>query len=107
MKDQVKHLSEKGVTAIHMQDTFDSMSENIKSNLMNGTYSVIFTSPELLLGDKSWIDVFQSPTLSETLVALVIDEAHCIIKWYSFIMVIYVFNLGRSFKGPPRLSTWA
>ena len=65
---------------------------------MNGTYSVIFTSPELLLDDKSWINVFRSPTLSETLVALVIDEAHCIIKWYSFIMVIYVFNLGRSFK---------
>ena len=81
MEDQVKRLGEKDISAVHIQDRFDGCDEKVKSRVGKGAYSVIFVSPELILGDKSWVDMFRSSALSERLIGIVIDEAHCIKKW--------------------------
>ena len=47
-------------------------------------YQIIFTSPERLLADKEWRDVFQCELLHECVVGLIIDEAHCVHKWYVY-----------------------
>ena len=49
---------------------------------MNGQVRIIFTTPELLLTDAEWSDVFQSPSVVHCLVAVVVDEAHCVKKWW-------------------------
>jgi len=62
MKDQARSLVQKGVQSIYVQEKFDHEDETIRTKLSAGDYSVIFISPELLLGDKSWIDIFRSKT---------------------------------------------
>jgi len=81
MKDQVKKFSDRKIGAVQIHDKFDSCEDAVKSRISTNC-SLIFTSPELILGDKSWLDVFCSPVFSERLVVLVVDEAHCIKKWY-------------------------
>ena len=46
-----------------------------------GSVSLIFMSPESLLGCCKWREIFRSPVYKRNLVGLVIDEAHCIDKW--------------------------
>lgn len=40
-------------------------------------------SPEGLLSNNCWRDVLLSREYQENLVAVVIDEAHCVKKWYA------------------------
>ena len=100
MKDQVKSLERKGLRAISVLGNED---EETKEQIVYGEYNVIFTAPELLLSNKKWINVFQSPTLSERLIAVVIDEAHCVKKWLAFtnMYLLYLCKLyyrGSSFR---------
>ena len=78
IKDQVKGLNTKGVKAVHVNERFDNYGEDVKARVMNGVYSIIFISPELLLTDKSWVELFTSEDFKERFVGLVVDEAHCI-----------------------------
>ena len=43
---------------------------------------MIFMSPEATLTDMRWRDMLSSPIFQERLVALIVDEAHCVKKWY-------------------------
>ena len=78
MKDQVMSLGRKGLKAISVLGNED---EETKELTVSGEYRFIFTTPEVLLTNKKWVDVFQSPSLSERLVGVIIDEAHCVKKW--------------------------
>jgi len=40
-------------------------------------------SPEAMVTDVKWGDILQSPVFQDNLVALVIDEAHCVKKWWA------------------------
>jgi len=81
MEDQVKKLSDSTINAVHTKDKFDTCDDAVKAKVSKDC-SLIFTSPELILNDKSWLDVFCSATFTERLVGLVVDEAHSIKKWY-------------------------
>ena len=78
MHDQVLSLRSKGVAAVIAGN---DNGDTVKADIVNGRFQVVYTTPELLLSDRSWTDVFRSPSLCERLVALVIDEAHCVKKW--------------------------
>ena len=92
MKDQVKKLSDRKIGAVQIHDKFDSCEDDVKSRI-NTDCSLIFTSPELILGDKSWLDVFRSPVFSKRLVGLVVDEAHCIKKWYGTLLFLSCMHI--------------
>ena len=78
MKDQVQSLERKGVTAVVLTaETLEDASEKI----CDGQYQLLYLSPETLLRDKEWREILQSPTYQENLVALIVDEAHCVKKW--------------------------
>ena len=51
-------------------------SEDTLDNL-----SLLFCSPEALLQDR-WLDALEKPCFSDRVRAVVVDEAHCISKWY-------------------------
>ena len=59
------------------------LQQDISANkgVESGHYHVVYISPEALLLNPQWRDMLLSSKYIENLVALVIDEAHCITKW--------------------------
>ena len=87
MKDQVISLKIKGIKGITEIEHSELDDENSKKeSIVSGNAQVIFTTPEVLLTDKNWVDVFRSP--SQRLVGIIIDQAHLVKKWYVLIGVI-------------------
>jgi len=95
MKDQVKKLSDRNIVAVQIQDKFDTCDDAVKARIST-VCSLIFTSPELILGDKSWLDVFRSPVFSECLAGLVglIASRNDIILSLSVLHVFVVAFIG-------------
>ena len=47
-----------------------------------GHFQLLYSAPEAILGtDTLWRQLFVSPPLSETVVAVAVEEAHCVFKW--------------------------
>lgn len=80
MIDQVSFLkNETGISAIaltEMEMQSDRLFEHITED-----YSLIYASPETLLSIKRWRALISSCTFQKNCVALIVDEAHCIIHW--------------------------
>ena len=74
MKDQVKTLQKKfGVVST------SSGSKCLQQTAVSSD-SMLFCTPEALVRSK-WRHAIEDAKVSERIVALVIDEAHCISKW--------------------------
>lgn len=56
--------------------------EGVKQGIHGGRYDVVFFTPELLITSSRWRRVLTSDIYTKRLKALVIDEAHCVKKWY-------------------------
>ena len=78
MNDQVEYLQSIGISAIAISD---DENPDIVQRVMNGTFNVIYGSPECLLSVSIWRSIFQCQTFTEMLVGVDIDEAHCIVQW--------------------------
>ena len=78
MKDQVQSLERKGVRAAYLHSGTDGETH---SRICAGEYQLLFMSPVTLLRDKGWRDVLLSAHYQENVVALAVDEAHCVKKW--------------------------
>ena len=82
MTDQVISLERKGIKAITVVGHGELDDEDSKKEaIVSGNVQVIITTPEVLLTDKNWVDVFQSPSLHQRLVGIIIDKAHLVKKW--------------------------
>ena len=76
IKDHVRTLEERNLSVGYVDGDSD---EIMKTNVTKGNYSIVFMSPEMLV-DK-WRKLFTTKVYQERLVGLVIDEAHCVVKW--------------------------
>ena len=76
MKDQVRSMNERDVTAVYAGD-IDLETER---EICEGRYQLVFMSPEALLGDNRWRDMLISPVYRQNLVGMAVDEAHCVKK---------------------------
>ena len=100
IEDQVAFLSEKGIKAIKCIDCED---ESNKISIGEGSYQLVFTSPEVLF-NKNWCDVFHSEILCQRLVGFIVDEAHCVVKWYGHhynvctLIILFICNRGKNFR---------
>ena len=47
-----------------------------------GNFQLVFFTPEMLIGSKRWRNMLTGDLYSKRLKAFVIDEAHCVKKWY-------------------------
>ena len=52
------------------------------TNVQKGLVQLLFISPESLLSNPQWREMLLLPVYQERVVALVVDEAHCITMWY-------------------------
>ena len=80
MSDQVKKLRDKGVEAAVLATDRDRFGDSTVQEDKLNTYSIIYSSAEAILSDK-WRGIFSNKSFSCRLVAVAIDEAHCVSKW--------------------------
>ena len=78
MHDQVSKLVAKGVKAICISG---EKSDDTFADVVEGRVTHVFGSPEAFVGNKTWRSLFVDDRVSGRVVALAIDEAHCIVKW--------------------------
>ena len=58
--------------------------QQLKDEILLSKYQILFTSPEVLLQDKDWTDIFKNRLFANHLVGIIIDKAHCVKKcWVS------------------------
>ena len=84
MMDQVASLRNRKISAAMLSKTDctdKSFLASEKDLLVPGKYSILFSSPEAIVGASKWRDLLLSAPLSERIVALAVDEAHCVSKW--------------------------
>jgi superfamily II DNA helicase RecQ len=75
MEDQATHLQEMGISATFMGT--NQMDKTIPKQVLEGKWQVLLVSPELALGQ--FRKLFMA--IRNKLVAVVIDEAHCVASW--------------------------
>ena len=85
MKDQVHSLETKGIKSVFVtKDTAkDSESDysSFEQQLYEGSFQVVFFSPEALLCSDTWRELIQTSVYQKNVVAFIIDEAHLVKKW--------------------------
>ena len=80
IKDQVDYLQNLSFPAISIVDDM-CQNPDIIQMVINGFYTHVYGSPEILLGSKAWRDIFVAPKFCEILVGVAVDEAHCVMQW--------------------------
>ena len=79
MKDQVRAMEIRGVKAVYVGDCEDDKDV---ADVCEGKFQIVYINPESLLTDVRWRDMLLCPVYQDNLVGLVVDEAHCVKKWY-------------------------
>ena len=79
MKDQVTAYSARGLKVGCI--TGESSSDE-KSEVVNGNFQLLLFSPETLLSGHRWRELLQVEPYKSNVVAFVVDEAHCVKKWW-------------------------
>ncbi len=80
MEDQVSGLKRRGVKASIITSSDSVTKEHICTEEGLATDNLFFCSPEVLATSK-WRNSFERLEFSGRVVALVVDEAHCVSKW--------------------------
>ena len=59
----------------------DQRDQSIIGEVIKGHYSLVYISPESMLTNLRFREMFRSDVYQHNLVSLAIDEAHCVEKW--------------------------
>ena len=51
------------------------------TGISQGKYRLLYAAPEAVVEDHKWRMLLLAPPLCSTLVAIAVDEAHCVYKW--------------------------
>ena len=84
MVDQVSSLRKRGVSSAILNghegiDPSLLASENDFSK--HGKYSLVFAAPEAIIGSEKWRKIMLTAPLMQNVVAMAVDEVHCVSKW--------------------------
>ena len=80
MADQVSSLRDRGVEAAIMSSKCATVANFLATERDFHTSSFLFGYPETLISSK-WREHIDTPMVADRIVAVVIDEAHCVSKW--------------------------
>ena len=78
--DQVENLRNRGVSSSVITSGSDLVKPYLATEASICTDSLLFCAPEALALPK-WRTALTNPAVFERIVAVVIDEAHCVSKW--------------------------
>ena len=82
MIDQDTSLRKRGVSAAIL-----SGHESIDKSLLatdselDLQYSLVYSAPEAIIGSEKWREKLLTSPLNDRIVAVAVDEAHCVSKW--------------------------
>ena len=83
--DQINKLNALGVCCASLRvcgEEVDGRFEgSFQENLRAGNFQLIFTHPEISVNNRHCRELFLSNYYQRYVVAVVVDEAHCIIEW--------------------------
>ena len=79
MIDQKRSFKHKGITVEFVGEAqHDKMAA---TSVLKGEIQLVYISPECILNNKMFRNMLRKDVYQERLVALVVDEAHCIQMW--------------------------
>ena len=78
MEEQVMSVQSLGISAVYISDV---QSREKRQQIKAGMFQVIFMSPEALFCTTVWKNTLSTELYRINLVAMVVDEAHCVKKW--------------------------
>ncbi len=94
MSNQISRLNLSGIRAsvLSVKECSDHPEENMvgvdvdfhhceEDKLRNGRYHIVFTHPESFISTKYGRELLTTKIYQDNVVAIVIDEAHCILDW--------------------------
>ena len=83
MVDQTRKLTESGVQAGILSGNTGVDKELLASDggVARGQYRLLFSAPEALLNSDRWRHKLIESPLCNQVVAVAVDEAHCVYKW--------------------------
>lgn len=55
--------------------------EAVREAVVHGKYQLVYMSPEAMLLNLRWREMFRSDVYQSNLRCLAVDEAHCVEKW--------------------------
>ena len=72
----LRELRNRGISSASLRS--EDVDEN---NLLKGTYSFVFGSPESFLQNEKWRNMLRSNVYQDRTFAIVADEVHVVPKW--------------------------
>ena len=79
MLDQVTKFNKRGLPTAHVGH--NQKDVKIKADIEKGNFQLVLMSPESLLLNLTWREMFRSHVYRNNLAGLVVDEAHLVEKW--------------------------
>ncbi len=79
MMDQRNKYTPKGIASEFVSG--QQADSNITRNILNGAVQLVFITPESILENPLYRNMLLSQPYRDKLVALVVDEAHCVKLW--------------------------
>lgn len=92
MVDQVKSLRAMGVGAAIMSigQAGGQLARELlvaERDVEEGKLSLLFGAPEAIIGSERWRQLLLGDPLCQRIVAVAVEEAHCVYKWYTFFLL--------------------
>ena len=78
MKDQIARLNSISLKAAYISN---NQTDDVLHAIENGEYTFVFVSPESILHNNRWRQMFASKIYKERLISVCVDKAHCITHW--------------------------
>ena len=78
IKDQFNSLRKKGIKASFIGG---GQEEANLQKIIKGDMNIVYSSPEAMLTNDEWREMVCSPIYQQSVVAVAVDEAHCITHW--------------------------
>ena len=76
MKEQTERLNSLGFKA-----TYIGRDHTDDPGIKSGKFNFVFGSPEMLLSESEWRNMFLSDVYKKQLRLIVVDEAHTVVQW--------------------------
>ena len=77
--DVTEKFKSRGINAVFVGEQQKDWSQ--RRTVLDGNAEIVFTSPENLICNKAYRDMLHTEVYKKKLVALIVDEAHCVKTW--------------------------
>ena len=77
--DLTRRLQSKGISATYVGEQQKDWQET--KRVLDGNVEIVFISPESIVHNKAFRNMLRTEAYKERMVALIVDEAHCVKTW--------------------------